>query len=245
MCWRPARSIIFGLVLLVVGMPGALAQARLDIFVTPVPNAPFSGAVSVERSFVLPDGSVAAFRTIRGIGRDRQGRIFNEARALVPAASNIAPALTGIHLYDPQTRISTLLDPRRRTFRTMTVMQPPATEPPALLYGSPTGNSLPQNSFAREEDLGTRQMQNLPVHGVRETQVIPADKSSTGKEIVITDEYWYSDDLHMNLAIRHNDPRTASVSMGVTQLTLAEPDPALFQIPDGYTAEVPGAPAPR
>jgi hypothetical protein len=49
-----------------------------------------------------------------------------------------------------------------------------------------------------------------------------------------TDEYRYSDDLRINLIIKHSDPRTGSVTMTVTQVIRTEPDSARFEIPDGY-----------
>jgi hypothetical protein len=51
----------------------------------------------------------------------------------------------------------------------------------------------------------------------------------------VTDEYWYSEDLRINLVLKHNDPRTGSVVLTVTQISRADPDSSLFQIPDGYT----------
>lgn len=213
----------------------AWAQARLDIFVTPVPNAPFSGTIDVQRSTVMHDGSVANFKTVRDIHRDGRGRIYNESRTLLPISSTETPQLVGIHLYDPQTRVSTFLNPLQRTFRTSTVNRPPETVPPVLLNASPTGNSLPQNEFTRQEDLGSREIEGLSVHGIRETQTIPAESGGTAKEIVITDEYWYSADLRINMVIKHSDPRTGSVTMTVTRVTRAEPDPALLEIPSGYT----------
>lgn len=219
----------------------AWAQARLDIFVTPIPNAPFSGTISVERSTVMPDGSVARFKTVRDIHRDSRGRIYNESRTLLPLSSTETPQLVGVHLYDPQTRVSTFLNPMQRTFRSSTVNRPPETLPPVFLNASPTGNSLPQNEFTREEDLGNREMEGLAVHGIRENQTIPAESSRTGKEIVITDEYWYSADLRINMMLKHNDPRTGSVTMTVTRVSRAEPDPALLEIPQGYTPATGGA----
>jgi hypothetical protein len=139
-----------------------------------------------------------------------------------------------IHLYDPQTRISTMLNPQERTFWTGTVNHPPSTVPPAPGYGSATGQGLPQNEFTKEEDLGVHEMEGLLAHGFRETQTIPAENGGTGKEIVITDEYWYSDDLRINLMIKHSDPRTGTVTMTVVQVVRTEPDPSLFEIPDGY-----------
>lgn len=236
---RPRLSVsaVSCLVLLAISATtvDSWAQARLDIFVTPIPNAPFSGTIEVQRSTVLRDASIATFKTVRDIHRDSRGRIYNESRTLLPLSSTDAPQLTGIHLYDPQTRISTFINPRKRTFSTSTVNRPPETVPPVFLNASPTGNSLPQNEFTREEDLGTREMEGLAVHGIRETQTIPAENSSTGNAIVITDEYWYSTDLRINVAIKHSDPRTGSVTMKVTRITREEPDPALLEVPQGYT----------
>ncbi|MGB6385957.1 MAG: hypothetical protein WBD25_04880 [Terriglobales bacterium] len=221
------------LVFLAAGITAPDASAQ-DIFVTPIPNAPFSGVVNVERSRVQDDGSIINFKTIRDISRDGRGRIHNEARVLVPVSDNKTPRVVRIHLYDPQTRISTILNPAERTFWTETVNHPPSTAPPALRYASPTGDGLPQNEFTKEEDLGIQEMEGLAVRGVRESQVIPDENSGTGKEIVITDEYWYSDDLRINLMIRHSDPRRGTVTMTVAQVVRTEPDPSLFQIPDGY-----------
>lgn len=211
---------------LLVSTASASAQG---IFVTPVPGAPFSGKVNVERSVIQPDGSVVSLKTMSEIGRDSRGRIHNESRALLPVANTTIPTLLRIHLYDPQTRTSTMLDPQQHTFSTTTVNRPPSTVPPGLLDASPTGDNLPSNEFAKKEDLGVQDMDGVAVHGVRETQTISAEK-----EIVVTDEYWYSDELRINLVISHSDPRTGTVKMTVTQITRTEPSPSFFEIPDGY-----------
>ena len=210
------------------------AASAQDIFVTPVPNAPFSGVINVERSVVQRDGSVKDLKTIREIGRDSRGRIFNQYRTLLPALDGSTPQVVRVLLYDPQTRTSTTLFPQQRMFSSGTVNRPPETQPPAVLDASTTGNTIPRNDFTKEEDLGNRQMEGLPVHGVRETQTIPAEKSGTGREIVTTDEYWYSPDLRINMLIKHSDPRTGAVTMTVTQVKRSEPDPALLEIPEGY-----------
>jgi hypothetical protein len=219
--------------------PAVLAQAGPDIFVTPIPNAPFRGVVTVERSMVEQNGSALNLKSVREIGRDSQGRIHNESRMLMPASESRTPAVVRIHLYDPVSRTSAYLDPGHKTYSTAIVNHPPATEPPQLL-ASPEAVRLPQSQFAREEDLGMREIAGLSAHGVRETQTIPAQTSGTGKDVVITDEYWYSDDLRMNLMLRHSDPRVGSVTMTVTQLDRNEPDPAFFEIPSGYTLAAPG-----
>ena len=123
---------------------------------------------------VQPDGSIANFKTIRDIGRDSRGRIHNESRELVPVSNTKTPQVLRIHLYDPKTRISTMLNPQERTFWTMIVNRPPPTVPPALLDAQPTASSLPQNEFTKQEDLGIRDMGGVAAHGVREIQTIRA-----------------------------------------------------------------------
>lgn len=50
----------------------------------------------------------------------------------------------------------------------------------------------------------------------------------------MTDQYWYSDDLRINLMIKHNDPRTGSAILTVAQVERTKPDPARFEIPSNY-----------
>jgi hypothetical protein len=109
------------------------------------------------------------------------------------------------------------------------------------LIASPAGSSAPLNQFTKEEDLGTQSISGVSAHGVREIQTISAAGSNTAKEIVLTDEYWYSEDLHMNVVVKHDDPRTGRVSMTLTQVTRTEPDPSIFQIPDDYKTRAIGS----
>lgn len=66
------------------------------------------------------------------------------------------------------------------------------------------------------------------------TQTLAAEESGTGSEMTVTDEYWYSQDLRLNLAVRHSDSRTGNFSAIVTEILRREPDPSLFSIPSDY-----------
>ncbi len=228
-----------GLFLLALGMafavapPAALAQRGGGIFVTPIPNEPFMGIVDVERQQILPNGNIVSLKTMHAIARDSQGRIYNEMRPLIPAASNVTPPIVSIFIYDPQIRINTFLSPQQHLARQEVVNRPPATLPPDI-DASPAGANLPVNPLYKVEDLGTRTMNGVAVHGVRKTQTIPAANGSGGKDVVITDEYWYSDDLRLNLLVKHSDPRSLEVTSTVSQITRTDPDPAIFAIPSGY-----------
>jgi hypothetical protein len=224
-------GIFCSVFLVFAAVPGGLAQSTGGIFVPPVPDAPFTGVIRVDRTIVQPDGKVQSLMTTRDTARDSRGRIYNVFRALVPDDFAGTPPTIRIHFYDPQTRNYTYLYPNHHIYMTGTVDHPPAAEP-ADLIASPAGNSAPLNQFTKQQDLGTQSIEGITAHGVRETQTIPG--SSAGGEVVLTDEYWYSDDLHMNVMVKHSDPRKGSVTMTLTQATRTDPDPSLFQIPEGY-----------
>ena len=84
----------------------------------------------------------------------------------------------------------------------------------------------------KTEDLGIHEIAGAAAHGIRETQTVTDENDD--KEVVITDEYWYSQDLRINLMIKHSDPRKGTTTMTVAQVTRTEPDPAFFEIAEGY-----------
>jgi hypothetical protein len=77
-------------------------------------------------------------------------------------------------------------------------------------------------------------MEGVECHGIRDTQTIPADEGGNGKEVVVVDEYWYSDELRLNMLVIHRDPRTGEQTTTVTQVSRSDPDPAIFAVPSGY-----------
>ena len=223
-----------GFALLAFAATVPLASAQTDIFMTPVPNAPFTAVVQEQRAFIRRDGSVFNLKSIRNVARDGRGRIHNERRALLPATSPDTPKLEHIHLYDPQTRLSTEIDVGKQTYYSHVMNHPPSTVPPTVRFGSPSAG-LPQNDFSKEEDLGSHEIEGVQGRGVRETQIIPAENSETGREVEVVDEYWYSDELRINVLMKHSDPRKGTTTVKVTQITRGEPDTALLEIPEGYT----------
>jgi TonB family protein len=224
----------------------AWAQNFSNIFLPPVANAPFTGVIVVERTNVSRDGGPALqLKTTREVARDSQGRVYDVSRQLVPASQSGAAPIIRIQIYDPQTGSYTYLYPERKIYVTGTVDHPPAATPWDLV-GSPAGNSVPLNQSTKREDLGTHSIGGVSAHGVREIQTThttptmwrnscgPRPASTMGIEIVRTHEYWYSDDLHMQVVVKHNDPSTGSATITLTQVKRGEPDSSLFQIPDGY-----------
>ena len=230
--------------MVVLAAPAAEAQASGGIFVAPIPGAQFSGIVRVERTDAQPNGVTLQFWSERQIARDKAGRIYNEYRSFVPAAANRVSPVTVVHLYDPRSRMSEYLYPQRKTYKMTILNRPPVTDTLDDFASSAAAFAQP-SEFTRQEDLGNRMIVGFQAHGVRVTQTLPALQSGTGQEVVVTDEYWYSEALRLNLMTKHDDSRTGSVTTTVVQIDRAEPNPALFGVPAGYqdgrTGEIAGA----
>lgn len=91
------------------------------------------------------------------------------------------------------------------------------------------------SSSRQTESLGTRTIDGLAATGTRTTRTIPAGAIGNDRDIVITQETWYSPDLQMVLESIHNDPRYGQTTYSITNLQHGEPDASLFQVPPGYT----------
>lgn len=190
------------------------------ISVPPVAGTPFSAVVEVKNVRTLSDGTVETIRTVNWIGRDSRGRTHGEQRGMIPASSADVPALVEIHIYDPETQMRTVYH-----VPTHTVRQYKSSS----IGGGP---STPSQQISIE-DLGFMTVQDFVARGTRRTFTIPAEKSGTGAPLSIADEYWYSDDLHLNLLMRHSDPRLGVRTFTATQIRREEPPVSFFE-PDGY-----------
>ena len=64
-CFSISAVCFVTLAFLAAGSQVASSQPRLDVFVTPFPNAPFSGVIQVQRTFIDKDGTVSSYKTMR------------------------------------------------------------------------------------------------------------------------------------------------------------------------------------
>jgi hypothetical protein len=207
------------------------------ISVPPINGLPFSATAVIENRQTLPDGTTAESRNINLIGRDSRGRTHGEMRARVPMSSQETPHLAEVSLYDPQTGIRTVCNTDTHiAVRTHTSMP--------RMIGNDAGANIPGVTV---DDLGASTIDHIDVRGTRRSVVIPAASNSTGAAITVVDEYCYSEDLHINIVLVHNDPRTGEQRVTLTNLQREDPDPAFLEVPEGYKiidmTPPPGAPA--
>ncbi len=122
--------------------PVAAAQTR-GVFVTPIPNVPLLAVVNTQSSQIQKDGTIVNRTTLSAIARDGHGRIFNERRPLIPASETVTPPILSILIYNPQTRMSTFIDPRNRVASQSTLNRPPSSVPPEAGSIPLVGSTLP------------------------------------------------------------------------------------------------------
>ncbi|HEY6401223.1 MAG TPA: energy transducer TonB [Blastocatellia bacterium] len=93
------------------------------------------------------------------------------------------------------------------------------------------------NAEHRDESLGSQMIEGVMAEGTRITVTIPAGSMGNERPINATYERWRSKALQMDLLIKSVDPRSGEATQQITNLTLGDPDPALFEIPPDYTIQ--------
>lgn len=134
---------------------------------------------------------------------------------------------------------------------TATLVSPPP--PPGFVgHGANLGTTNPEvttqiakmraeKNEVQIEELGTDAIDGVRVTGKRTTTTIATGKIGNDRPIVIVHEEWYSPDLKIVVKSSDNDPRTGERTMVLDGLTIGDPDPSMFRVPEGYTVrDLPG-----
>jgi hypothetical protein len=169
------------------GLPPDYRGAHLRIpglYVTPIEGAPFSAKVNIVSHEKLPNGSELVQTSTAHIGRQQNGRIYNELRALVPANFHGDPLLISSHIYDPAARLNIFLDFHNHLARESTFRGPPTasveTQPPQMPVS---------NRYYKVEEIGTQMFGEYQLQGIRKSHVYPGAISGTGSDVTVVDEY--------------------------------------------------------
>ena len=87
----------------------------------------------------------------------------------------------------------------------------------------------------KTEKLGGKIIAGVYAEGTRVTMIFPVGSFGNDKPVITYHEKWMSSELKIVLLSVDDDPRSGTRISEVTNLDRGEPDPALFQVPDGYT----------
>ncbi len=94
------------------------------------------------------------------------------------------------------------------------------------------------------EKIDPQVMHGLETEGTKATRVVKAGMDGNDRDLVTTIQSWYSSKLHIPMYTITDDWKTGLRKFEVVDLSLAEPDPAIFHVPEGYSVR-PSEPSPR
>lgn len=87
------------------------------------------------------------------------------------------------------------------------------------------------------ENLGTKAIIGLEARGTRFTTTYPVGRVGNDQPFTVPHETWISTELMIAVLQIDDDPRTGARTMELTDIERCEPDPALFQPPEGCTVK--------
>jgi len=231
--------IVFGF--LALGVPSVAQDATMhapdggtrqrveSIEIPPSTNAPFTAVVTTEWTRIMPDGSTGTMKNHRTVARDSLGRVFQERRYFSPDGDKQVTRISELDFQDPARHEMCVCRPDTRV---CSVYQYDAPATVSLPKAGPLANGT--GSVTRE-DLGRKTIDNVEVVGSREVTTLNAGVMGNEKPQPIVKEFWYSPQLQINVITKRFDPRASAIqNFEVGNISLAEPDPKMFEPPTGY-----------
>jgi len=212
---------------------GGTSEYLESIVIPPKAQAPFTLLLDTEWVKTLSDGCTMTLVNKRRIARDSEGRIYQERWFLVPKKGKAVSHMTTIQIGDPNkhTLYNCFMDRRRQCVLST---YSPSTNAIYKFQGPPSG-SLPNDAgFAIHEDLGQQNFAGVETTGTRDKIIYNPGAVGNDQIMTIEREFWYSPQLGFNLLSRRSDPRIGTQTFTVTNLITSEPDPNLFNLPDGF-----------
>jgi len=198
------------------------------------PTGPYTMTTKTTTVQKLANGVTITTENTQKCAVDSYGRTYNEQHFDRPRF--VPKNLTVFSVFDPVNRTSMNWNSDVRTVTVfhqpdpVTLQRVPPPQPPIRINITPIPLPKPQI-----EDLGSQTILGLTAKGTRVTQTIPAGQEGNDQPFTVTTEQWRSTDLGINLITITDDPRNGTTTTEVTDFGRGEPDPSLFQIPEGYT----------
>jgi hypothetical protein len=207
-----------------------------SIVIPPIPHAPFSATLATEAVKYSSDGVEMSFVNQRRIARDKHGRVYQERWYLVPKNSKVTSTMNWIQLADPDRH--TLYNCSTQKHICDLLVYTPDLELAAAKAQKGSSHKLPDDGGEVVwEDLGTRSLAGVETAGSRETTTTAPGTMGNDRALTSVREFWHSDQLGINLLSILSSPFSGKQTFSIIELTTAEPDPRLFDIPEGYTID--------
>lgn len=212
---------------------GGVAQsigASLEFGTDAHTGAPYTITFKTTNIQKLANGVTITHESTLKEARDSSGRQYHE--------QEILPGFTIVNINDPVNHTRTTWNSSNKQvtiFHTPDPENPPGNRVVHEPNPTNTPTRLDPNVPPQIEDLGTKTIQGLTANGKRITRTIKAGSEGNDLPFTTTSETWYSPDLNMSLLQINDDPRSGTNTREAIDVQRGEPDPSLFQIPEGYT----------
>jgi hypothetical protein len=213
---------------------GGTRQVLESIVVPPKANSPFVATLHTEWVRGSSENGTITFVNDRRIARDSSGRIYQERWLLVPKNGNFSSQMNAIQISDPNEHTLytclLLVSPRVCTL----IAYSPTASTIYNVVGGPAGPLPNDAGYVTREDLGHQMLVGTDTVGTREIVTYKPGVIGNDQKINLTREYWYAEQLGINLLSKRSDPTFGTQIFTVTEINLSEPDVHLFELPQGF-----------
>ncbi len=194
-----------------------------------VTGEPYSATGVTTRMQTLSNGNSINESSCAKLYRDTSGRTRRE-ETRNSATCSATP--TSIFISDPVAGMAYAINPQNSTYREFTIKAPSAA-------ATAQARTRPANPNEVETALGTQLVAgtSLSAQGTQTVRTIPAGQFGNAQPITITSVRWYSPDLQIVTQSSRTDPREGTITYQLSNLSTAEPEESLFQLPSGLTLQ--------
>jgi len=219
----------------VIMQDGGVDQVLQSIYIPPIPNAPFTAIVHTQWIRSLLDGGTYTVVNQRQVARDRAGRIYEERWWLVPKDGKAQSRMNVIQIADPAAHTLyncfLLETPHRCVVQPFADSGAAANYKPSLMQsgGLPNGDG-----FQIHEDLGTQTIGGIDTQGMRDTITYNPGVIGNDRPYNRMREFWFAASLGINLKSELTSPDFGKEIFTLTDISTSDPDPKLFELPNGF-----------
>jgi hypothetical protein len=192
-----------------------------------VTGAPYSADVTNSMVRNLADGNSIQRTTTGHVARDNDGRTYSQETITGGFLGQNGPT-TLIFISDPVAGYSYVLNTSTKVARRRALKQ--------FREGAgPRERNRPAKPNVVTTDLGTQVVNGVSAQGKSITHTVPAGAMGNAQPLVSTSETWYSPDLQVVVASKHNNPVSGQSNYALTNIQRTAPNASLFQVPSDYT----------
>ncbi len=214
------------------------------------PPQPYTAEFKITSVHTLANGTTITRDLTEIDAVDQSGRTLTVTKDLTGSPDR--PTITRARVHDPVEGTDTSWDSLRT--KTTIVKGPPADQHQGCWateaglvrwqFGKPaTSEAATKSAVAAPPkvrtglvpvDLGDTTIEGVVAHGTRHTWTTPVGEIGNDAPLVRTEENWYASSISLLLRSVSDDPQTGKRTRELVSMSLTEPDPALFQPPEGY-----------